>query len=104
MKNFLKYIFVILTLSVGVVSCGGDRNDEEPVDTTGAYERGCSDARALSKANYSTEKDLHAALLAVKSREWMLRDRGDEISADAYIEGFKKYLQENDMALAQKIF
>lgn len=103
MKNLLKYIFLGIALSIGLAGCSGS-NEEIPADTAGAYERGQSDAKALSNANYSADKDLHAALLAVKSREWQLRERGDAISADAYIEGFKAYLQENDKSLANKIF
>ncbi len=102
MKSFLKSIFLLVVTMSGAFGCSN--NETPPPDTSGAYKRGQSDAKALSQANYAAEKDLHAALLAVKAREWQLRERGDVIGAEAYINGFRQYLQEHDVSLADKIF
>lgn len=76
---------------------------ELPVDAHDADMQGRADARALCDANYTAERDLHAALLAVKSREWEMRRSGDSIGASAYISAFKQQLKETDNNLAQKV-
>lgn len=86
-------------------SCSSDEPAPLPVaDTSAAIERGRADAKALSEANFTADRDLHAALLSVKSREWRMRRQGDELGASAYLTAFKEYLQENDSELGHKIF
>lgn len=104
MRNLLKYF--MLALVATLAACSTESNDEQAaaIDQTGAFELGQKDAKALSLANYQADQDLHAALLAVKSREWKMRERGNDIGANAYIEGFTSYIKENDKPLAGKIF
>lgn len=88
-------------LILAAASCGGAAEEAEPV---GAVEQGRADAKALCDANYTAERDLHAALLAVKSREWEMRRSGDSIAAAAYIDAFKAELLQSDQTLASKVF
>lgn len=94
---------LMLAVAIALPSC---TESEAPMPTTvlEAGERGRADARALCEANYTAEKDLHAALLAVKSREWKLRRQGDSIAAGAYIDGFRNQLSETDRNLYNKVF
>lgn len=68
-----------------------------------AVERGRADAQAFCNANYVAERDIHAALLAVKSREWKLRQQGDSLAADAYIDAFRSQLASTDKDLAARV-
>lgn len=103
MKTFLKSLVILVVTMCGAFGCSNNESTKND-SFTAAYKRGQSDAKALSQANYEAEKDLHAALLAVKAREWQLRERGDAVSAEAYINGFRQYLKEHDVSLADKIF
>lgn len=96
-----KYLFsVLLTLIFALSACS---EKELPVDVREAEQQGRADAKALCNAGYKAERDLHAALLAVKSREFEMRRSGDSIGAAAYIDAFKKQLKESDNQLAQKV-
>lgn len=101
MTRIIKPLLLAATLLAGVSSCG---EKELPAGTRGAIEQGRADAKALCAAKYTAERDLHAALLAVKSREWQLRQKGDSIAATAYIDAFKEQLTKSDKTLAGKIF
>lgn len=90
----------LLILALAAVSCQKPSLPEMSLD---AHEQGKADAVALCDAKYTTERDLHAALLAVKSREWQLRRNGDTLSADAYIKAFRTQLSASDKALASKV-
>lgn len=103
MKRLTIYLLTVIALCATACSSSSD-NELQLTSAVEARERGCEDAKALCKANYKTEKDLHAALLAVKSREWSLRQRGDTVAAGAYMEGFKTQLFESDKQLADKVF
>lgn len=98
MKKFLFSLIsaIILTLS----SCG---EKELPVDVNDADRQGRADAQALCDAKYTADRELHAALLAVKSREFEMRLNGDSIRADAYISAFKDQLRLSDKQLAGKL-
>lgn len=100
MIKILPSLLLATVLSASVASCGGD----EPHNVAGASEQGRADAKALCAASYTSERDLHAALLAVKAREWDLRRSGDSIAASAYIEAFKEQLTLTDKSLASKVF
>lgn len=88
-------------MAVAICSCG---KDKLPESADSAMAQGRADAKALCAANYKTDRDLHAALLAVKSREWEIRRQGDSIAASAYIDAFKEQLTLTDKTLASKIF
>lgn len=96
-----KLLFSILcAISLCLLACS---EKELPADANDAAEQGRADARALCDANYTTDSDLHAALLAVKAREWEMRRSGDSIGASAYISAFKQELKETDHNLARKV-
>ena len=97
MRKLLSLLVICLTL--GACSNSG-KEIELPAD---AIERGRADAQAFCDANYVAERDIHAALLAVKSREWKLRQQGDSLAADAYIDAFRSQLASSDKALAARI-
>lgn len=99
MKKLLK-IF-LFSLAIAVASCSGE--DELPANLNDADSQGRADAIALCDANYTAERDLHAALLAVKSREWQMRQSGDSVGASVYIEAFKQQLSECSRQLAEKV-
>ncbi len=101
MRRFI--IYLLTAVAVCVAACS-DKEETLPASAVEADKRGREDAKALCAANYTAERDLHAALLAVKSREWKLRQQGDTIAAGAYITGFRSQLTETDRALAEKIF
>lgn len=102
MTRFLKSLLILF--AVVATSCGGSEPSHITSDAMRAQEQGRADAKALSEAGFTTERDLHAALLSVKSREWKMRQEGDSIGASAYVEAFRTYLEENDNTLAGKIF
>lgn len=103
MRTLLIYIAAAIAACCSLAACtSGD--DPMPTSAIEAQKRGRADAKALCEANYTTERDLHAALLAVKSREWTLRRQGDSIAAGAYIDGFRQQLTESDKNLADKVF
>jgi len=96
-----KILFSVLLSSVfALLSCS---EKELPVDVRGAEQQGRADAKALCSAGYKADRDLHAALLAVKSREFEMRRGGDSIGAAAYIAAFKEQLKVSDNQLAQKV-
>lgn len=101
MPRFLTIFF----LSFVLLSCS---SEPEPAvntfNTDEATEQGRTDAETLIAANFRTERELHSALLSVKSREWKLRQQGDSIGAQAYIRAFRNYIFENDAELAAKVF
>lgn len=99
-----KYIpAVAMALIMGLTSCGN--SDEGVAATTPkAVEQGLNDAKELLKIPATDVRYLHSALLAVKAREWEMRRKGDEASADAYINSFKDYVAGHDKALADEIF
>lgn len=98
MKNNL--FSVLLSLVFVLTSCA---EKELPVDVSGAERQGRADAKALCSVAYKADRDLHAALLAVKSREFEMRRGGDSIGAAAYIAAFKEQLRVSDNQLAQKV-
>lgn len=91
----------LIVIALAAVSC--QKSAALPEMSLDACEQGKADAVALCEAKYTTERDLHAALLAVKSREWQLRRNGDTLSADAYIKAFRTQLSASDKALASKV-
>lgn len=96
-----KLLFsVILTLGLFIGACS---EKELPANVQDAELQGRADARALCQANYSADKDIHAALLAVKAREFEMRQNGDSIGACAYIDAFKRQLKESNNNLADKV-
>ncbi len=96
-----KYLFsAILTIGIYISGC---TEQELPANIQDAEMQGRADARALCQANYSADKDIHAALLAVKAREFEMRQNGDSIGAAAYIGAFKKQLKESNNNLADKV-
>lgn len=97
-----KYLFSTLFVLLFCIfqSC---TENELSVNTVDAEQQGRADAEALCRANYAVERDLHAALLAVKSREFEMRRSGDTIGASAYINAFKEQLRESDSKLANDI-
>lgn len=96
-----KYLFsALLTLTLCLSACS---ENELPVDVTDAEQQGRADAKALCQAQYTADRDLHSALLAVKSREFEMRLSGDTLSASAYIEAFKQQLRETNQQLAAKV-
>jgi len=101
MTRIIKIFLLAAALLAGVSSCG---EKELPASTRGAIEQGRADAKALCAAQYTAERDLHAALLAVKAREWQLRQKGDSVAATAYIDAFKEQLTQSDKTLASKVF
>ena len=98
MRKLLSLI--VTALALGACSNGGSELPESPRD---AQEQGRADAQAFCDANYTTERDIHAALLAVKSREWQLRQNGDSLAANAYINAFRAQLSESDKAMASRV-
>lgn len=98
MKKYL--ISLISAIALLFTSCS---KEELPIDISDADRQGRADAVALCQAKYTTERDLHSALLAVKSREFEMRLSGDSLCADAYISAFKQQLSESDKNLANKI-
>lgn len=104
MKKLKKPVILILGLCTAVLAGCSDEPAPLPADTTPAQQRGRADAQALIDARFTTERDLHAALLAVKSREWRMRSEGDSLSAKAYVRAFCEHLQQTDAELAGKIF
>lgn len=102
----MKYLIIALLSIIGFCSTSCTKAETEapvPQSVTEAEKQGRADAQALSDANYTADRDLHAALLAVKAREWRMRSRGDEVAAGAYIEAFGSHLKEIDQPLAQKV-
>ncbi|MCM1310510.1 MAG: hypothetical protein NC301_05725 [Bacteroides sp.] len=98
MKKFL--FSLLLSVFIPLFSCS---EQEMPASVQEADRRGRADARALCQANYTADRELHAALLAVKSREFEMRLSGDSLGATAYIEAFKEQLRETDRPLADKV-
>lgn len=103
MSSLLKSIIFSAVFAAGLTACS-DEPAPLPADTSTAIDQGRADAKALSEARFTTERDLHAALLSVKAREWNMRRNGDTLSAAAYIRSFRQYLEETDNALANKVF
>ncbi|MDE6366202.1 MAG: hypothetical protein K2L33_01330 [Muribaculaceae bacterium] len=101
MKIYLPSIILSAAIAVAACSCA---KDKVPESAESAMAQGRADAKALCAASYTTDRDLHAALLAVKSREWEIRQLGDSIAASAYIDAFKEQLTLTDKTLASKIF
>ena len=99
MTRFLSIIILMLTL----VACSSTSGDDGAA-VVNATTQGHNDAEALVTAAFTTERELHSALLSVKSREWKLRQQGDTIGAAAYMKAFKAYIVENDAELAGKLF
>lgn len=97
MRKLLSLIF----LSLVFASCSDSQRTAEPLSEAG--QRGRADARALCQANLSAERDLHAALLAIKAREWDYRTAGDTLAANAYISAFRDCLRQTNQALADKV-
>lgn len=97
--NRLRHLFAALIMGAAICSCSST-----PGSPSSAAGRGKDDAEALIAANLKTEKELNSALLAVKAREWELREQSGADIADAYISGFKEYLLEHNRPLAEKIF
>ena len=104
MIRLIKHVLFSAVIAAGVTSCSEDPAPAPAADTTEAREQGRNDAKALSEARFTTERDLHAALLSVKAREWKLRRSGDTPGAEAYVDAFRKYLEETDSELADKVF
>lgn len=73
-------------------------------DTTQSQEQGRADAQALSDANFTSDRELHSALLAVKAREWQIRADADSIQSAAYITAFRTHLYATNPTLASQIF
>ena len=101
MRRFIIYLLAAVALCSAACT---EKEETLPASAVEADKRGREDAKALCAANYTVERDLHAALLAVKSREWKLRQQGDTVAAGAYMAGFRNQLTETDRALADKIF
>ncbi len=93
----------ILAITFALASCSSE-TPAAAFDVTKADEQGRTDAATLIAAEFTTERELHSALLSVKSREWKLRQQGDSLEASAYINAFRNYLFENDAELASKVF
>ncbi len=100
-RRIFKILPAALTL---VLAACTDSPTHAPVDTSMAVERGRADALALSEAGFTSDRDLHSALLSVKSREWKMRTQGDSVNASAYIDAFRQHLNEIDTELANKVF
>ena len=98
-----KFIYIVI-LSVMAVMTSCSQKEEVIENVTQATERGQSDAQALLNISTDNVRELHAALLSVKAREWEMRREGHDPSADAYITAFKEYLAGNNKALADEIF
>ena len=103
MNRILKSLLPAALILALAASCT-DSPSQQQVDTSSAIERGRADALALSEANFTSDRDLHSALLSVKSREWKMRSQGDSVNASAYIDAFRQYLNEIDTELANKVF
>lgn len=101
MTKILKILLTGIAVTLSAASCA---DKDTTAGILGADEQGRADAKALCAANYTAERDLHAALLAVKAREWELRRKGDSIAASAYIDAFREQLIESDKTLASKVF
>ncbi len=97
----MNKLLSLIILALAAVACSN--SGALPEQSRDACEQGKADAVALCRANYTADSDLHAALLAVKSREWKLRSRGDTISANAYINAFRTQLSATDKNLALKV-
>lgn len=95
---------IIFTLVLALASCSSGPAPSMSLDTSTASQQGRTDAETLIAAEFTTERELHSALLSVKSREWKLRQQGDTLGAAAYINAFRDYLFENDAELAAKAF
>lgn len=91
----------LIIIAIAASACTNSAN--LPELSRDACEQGKADAVALCRAQYTAERDLHAALLAVKSREWKLRRQGDTLSANAYINAFRTQLTATDKNLASKV-
>ena len=95
---------LITALIFALASCSSEPSPTLTFDTAEATAQGRSDAETLIASKFTSERELHTALLSVKSREWKLRQQGDSIGAAAYLSAFKNYLLENDTELAAKAF
>lgn len=99
----MKHIAILFFAALILASCSS-----EPApflaDTTQAQEQGRADAQALCDANFTSDRDLHSALLAVKAREWQLRTDGDSLQSAAYIDAFRTTLTEANPTLASQLF
>lgn len=101
MTQIFKPLLTGIAVMLSIASCS---EKGTTVNALGADEQGRADAKALCAANYTADRDLHAALLAVKAREWELRRNGDSIAASIYIDAFREQLTESDKTLASKVF
>ena len=95
---------IILVLSCALLSCSSEPEVAQSNSPDKAMVQGRADAETLIAAQFRTERELHSALLSVKSREWKLRQQGDTIGAQAYISAFRNYIFEHDAELAAKVF
>lgn len=96
-----KYLFsAMLAAALALASCSDNEHNTAYND---AEKQGRSDAEALCHAGYTADKELHAALLAVKSREFEMRQNGDSVAANIYINAFKNYIKESNQTLAEKV-
>lgn len=101
--NRIQKSLLSAALILALAACT-DNPSHQPIDTSSAIERGRADALALSEAKFTSDRDLHSALLSVRSREWKMRSQGDSINASAYIDAFRQYLNKIDTELANKVF
>ena len=103
MKNPNKFFGLLAAAMILLASCSGSDGDTM-VTSPEAEARGQADARALCERGLEVpEHEFHAALLAVKAREWDMRQRGQTVEADVYISAFKEYVAEHDKVLADTI-
>lgn len=70
---------------------------------SGAYRMGYDHGKLLieKKDNIDSIKDL---LLDIRARENNIRSRIRESAGDAYIQGFRRYIEEHDDSLAGELF
>lgn len=99
-----KLIFAFLISILSLTACSEKETEVISPDIPQATEQGQSDARALLDIAGGDVKDLHAALLSVKAREWEMRRNGSDQRADAYIKAFKEYVSTQNKSLADEIF
>ena len=99
--NHMHKLLSLIVLALALGACS--KSDDVPEIPRDAQEQGRADAQAFCNAHYTAERDIHAALLAVKSREWKLRQNGDSLAANAYINAFRAQLSETDKSLASRV-